>query len=403
LLLFVAPELSPDRLCRLEDLAAASGFTIRAVDAIVDGRRAFVLEPARPGETGNGRPDPDLLARIRLWPGVERLVSFADLHPKCRAAPESIGVATRSRARDDSEHEVRVGGEHFLWIAGPCSVDNPDFLGQVAQAAKRAGASMLRGGAFKPRTSPYSFRGLGREGLTLLSAVATDVGLPLVTEVLDTRDVEFVAQHADMLQLGARNMQNFALLRVAGAAGLPILLKRGPAASVDELLHAAEHVLDAGCPGLVLCERGIKNLDPSRGLVLDLNVVLELRERTQMPVIVDPSHGSGKRSFVIPLARAAAAVGADGVMVEVHPCPAEALSDGAQALLPEDLVGLGGRLRELLALDGRTIARAEGSAAFEPRSGASWCSRSRGRSSQQDEGGPPEGSMKENQDRERQA
>jgi 3-deoxy-7-phosphoheptulonate synthase len=196
---------------------------------------------------------------------------------------------------------------------------------------------------------------MGREGLLLLAAVARDVGLPLVTEVLDPRDIDIVAQHADLLQIGSRNMQNTPLLREAGASGRPVLLKRGMAASMDEFLSAAEYVLEAGGPGLILCERGVRSFDPSRRNLLDLSIVPALRERTRMPVVVDPSHATGRRALVIPMAKAAVAAGADGIMVEVHSRPQEALSDGAQALLPVDLEELAAALRSLARSEGRRL------------------------------------------------
>lgn len=216
---------------------------------------------------------------------------------------------------------------------------------------------MLRGGAFKPRTSPHSFQGLGAEGLVILAEASRATGLPAVTEVLDPRDVELVAAHAAMLQIGSRNMQNFPLLREVGRCGLPVLLKRGASATLDELIAAADYVLEEGNERVVLCERGVRGFDPSTRYVLDLAAIPALRLRTPLPVIVDPSHSTGRRELVAPMALAALAAGADGIIVEVHPDPAHALSDGRQALLPSDFEELASRLAALAPQFGRVLER----------------------------------------------
>jgi 3-deoxy-7-phosphoheptulonate synthase len=245
------------------------------------------------------------------------------------------------------------GGEILAICAGPCSVESAEQIEATAAAVARAGANVLRGGAFKPRTSPYAFQGLGRQGLELLRGAADRHGLGVVTEVLDPRDVEMVAQYADMLQIGARNMQNFALLREAGLAGRPILLKRGFAATVDEWLMAAEYVLVEGNSQVVLCERGIRSFDPATRNLLDLSVVPLLGELTHLPVIVDPSHGTGLARLVEPMSLAAIAAGADGLLVEVHPDPAGAVSDGLQSLTFERFASLASRLGDVAAAVGR--------------------------------------------------
>ena len=247
------------------------------------------------------------------------------------------------------------GGDALAIAAGPCSVESREQIEAVAAAVARAGANILRGGAFKPRTSPYAFQGLGQHGLELLRAAADRFGLAVVTEVLDPRDVGAVARHADMLQIGARNMQNFALLREAGECGKPVLLKRGFAATVDEWLMAAEYLLLAGNPNIVLCERGVRSFDPSTRNVLDLSVVPLLAEMTHLPVIVDPSHGTGIARLVEPMALAGIAAGADGLMVEVHPDPANAASDGQQSLTPEAFATLVERLGSVAAAVGRRL------------------------------------------------
>ena len=250
------------------------------------------------------------------------------------------------------------GGDTLAICAGPCSVESAEQIDATASGVARAGANILRGGAFKPRTSPYAFQGLGVQGLELLRAAADRYGLAVVTEVLDPRDVETVARYADMLQIGARNMQNFSLLREAGDSGKPVLLKRGLSATVEEWLMAAEYLLVAGNPNVVLCERGIRSFDPATRNLLDLSVVPLLAEMTHLPVIVDPSHGTGLARLVEPMALAGIAAGADGLMVEVHPNPATAVSDGQQSLTPDEFASLIGRLGGIAAAVGRRLPAA---------------------------------------------
>jgi chorismate mutase/prephenate dehydratase len=240
---------------------------------------------------------------------------------------------------------VPIGGPRPVIIAGPCSVENEAMIMQTAVAVAEAGADLLRGGAFKPRTSPYDFQGLGVRGLKFLAEARERTGLPIVTEVLSWEEVPVVARYADMLQIGARNMQNFALLRAAGRSGKPILLKRGAGATIEEWLHAAEYVLAHGNANVVLCERGIRTFERATRHTLDLNAVALVRERTHLPVIADPSHAAGLRSIVAPLTRAALAAGAHGVIVEVHPAPEEAVSDGPQSLDLPGFVQLARQLR----------------------------------------------------------
>lgn len=240
--------------------------------------------------------------------------------------------------------DVRIGDVPLAVIAGPCSVEGSHMLLETARAVKGAGAVMLRGGAFKPRTSPYSFQGLGVEALELLVMTRAATGLPIVTEVLDTRHVELIATHADVLQIGARNMQNFALLAEVGCTRMPVLLKRGQASSVSELLLAAEHVMSRGNPNVILCERGIRTFETATRNTLDVSAVPVLKSETHLPVIVDPSHAAGRAALVAPLALAAIAAGADGIIVEVHPNPGDARSDGEQSLTLE---GFGDLMRRL--------------------------------------------------------
>jgi len=247
------------------------------------------------------------------------------------------------------------GSETLVIAAGPCSVESREQIDATAAAVARAGANVLRGGAFKPRTSPYAFQGLGLAGLEMLASAAARSGLAVVTEVLDPRDVAQVAAHADMLQIGARNMQNFPLLRAAGESGRPVLLKRGPAATVEEWLMAAEYLLVAGNDQVVLCERGVRSFDPITRNMLDLAAIPVLRELTHLPVIADPSHGTGVARLVEPMALAALAAGADGLLVEVHPDPAGAASDGPQSLDFRQFSALMGRLPELAEALGRRL------------------------------------------------
>lgn len=241
--------------------------------------------------------------------------------------------------------EVQFGGDKLVVIAGPCAVENREQIRQAAAKVRSCGAQILRAGAFKPRTSPYDFQGLGEAGLTLLREAASEAGLPCITEVVESGDVSLVEQYADMLQVGARNMQNFRLLAAVGASRKPVLLKRGFAATLEELLLAAEYIMAAGNMQVVLCERGVRTFEPWARYAFDLSAIPILHETTHLPVIADPSHATGRREYVIPMARAAVAAGADGVMVEMHPQPDSALSDGAQSLDPAELASLMADLR----------------------------------------------------------
>lgn len=248
-----------------------------------------------------------------------------------------------------------VGRETFTLIAGPCAVESEEQALAAARAAKEAGATILRGGAFKPRTSPYSFQGLGKRGLEILAECRSDTGLPVVTEVVDSRDVELVAGWADALQIGTRNMQNFELLKEVGLTSKPVLLKRGLSSTVEEWLMAAEYVAQRGNSEIVLCERGIRTFEPSTRNTLDLAGMAVAQNESHLPVVVDPSHATGHRELVAPMARAAMAAGADGIMVDVHHNPGEALCDGPQALKPDELLALSKELEALAAALGRRI------------------------------------------------
>ena len=250
---------------------------------------------------------------------------------------------------------VSVGGDQIIVMAGPCSVESEEQMLLAAHAVKKAGAQILRGGAFKPRTNPYSFQGLGKEGLELLALARKQTGLPIITEVMSTEDVELVEAYADILQIGARNMQNFPLLKKVGRANKPVMLKRGMSATINEWLGCAEYILNEGNPDVILCERGIRTFEQITRNTLDISAVPIIRMLSHLPVIVDPSHGTGTRSLVEPMAKAAIAAGADGVMIEVHPHPDEALCDGAQSLSPEEFMDVMAGIKPIIAAVNRRL------------------------------------------------
>jgi len=269
------------------------------------------------------------LRSLEAMPGVESVVPI--LQPFKLASREFKPTKTVVRFRD-----VEIGGDRLPVIAGPCSVESEDQILETAKVVKEAGASILRGGAFKPRTSPYAFQGLGEEGLRLLAAAREETGLAIVTEVLKPEDVDLVAGTADMLQIGARNMQNFALLKRAGEAKKPVLLKRGISSTIQEFLMAAEYILSEGNYDVVLCERGIRTFETATRFTMDLNAIPVVQRLSHLPIIVDPSHGTGHWEYVTALAKAGIACGADGLMIEVHMRPEIAFSDGVQSLKPEN-------------------------------------------------------------------
>ncbi|HSE09723.1 MAG TPA: 3-deoxy-7-phosphoheptulonate synthase [Nocardioidaceae bacterium] len=254
------------------------------------------------------------------------------------------------------DKQVPIGPDSFTFIAGPCAVETPQQTLAAAEMAQAAGATLLRGGAYKPRTSPYAFQGLGVDGLKILASVSESTGMPVVTEVVDARDVEVVAEHADMLQIGTRNMANFGLLQAVGEAGKPVLLKRGMTATIEEWLMAAEYIAQRGNLDIVLCERGIRTFETATRNTLDISAIPVVQATSHLPIIVDPSHAGGRRDLVVPLSRAAVAVGADGVIVDVHPDPENALCDGPQAVLGNDLRLLAQAMRQLPGMLGRVDA-----------------------------------------------
>jgi 3-deoxy-7-phosphoheptulonate synthase len=301
------------------------------------------------GVVGAADDKETLLAQFSQLEGVESVVPIS----RSYKLVSKEGRPGRSVVR--VREGISFGGPTLAICAGPCSVESREQLETAAAGVARAGANLLRGGAFKPRTSPYAFQGLGEEGLKLLRESADRNGLAVVTEVLDPRDVELVVRYADMLQIGARNMQNFTLLREVGQAQHPVLLKRGIAATIEEWLMAAEYVYAAGNHQVVLCERGIRSYDPQTRNLLDISAVPVLRALTHLPVIVDPSHGTGVRALVLPMSLAAVAAGADGLLVEVHPNPAAARSDGPQSLTVPNFADLMSRLAPVAAAVERSL------------------------------------------------
>jgi 3-deoxy-7-phosphoheptulonate synthase len=296
--------------------------------------------------------DREHIARLGLegTPGVEKVVPI--LKP--------YKLASREPAhREDTVIEIDgrlIGGPNFSIIAGPCTVESREQTVGTAHVVKDAGGSMYRGGAYKPRTSPYAFQGLGQEGLRLLAEAKAETGLPIVTELMDARDLEAVLEVADVIQVGARNMQNYPLLAEIGRAGRPVLLKRGLSSTLEELVMASEYILKEGNEAVMLCERGIRTFETAYRFTLDLTAVPVLKEMTHLPIVVDPSHAAGRRKLVEPLSLAAAAAGADGIIVEIHPEPEEAICDGPQALRTEDFAGYVERLEAVASIAGKELS-----------------------------------------------
>jgi 3-deoxy-7-phosphoheptulonate synthase len=290
-------------------------------------------------------------ADLRILEAMDTVESVMPIQQPFKLASKE----TRTEPSQVRVNGVTIGGSKVVVMAGPCSVESEPQMLEVADAVKAAGASILRGGAFKPRTSPYAFQGLKEQGLKHLAEARKRTGLPVVTEVLETESVELVADYADILQIGARNIQNFTLLRRVGEMGKPVLLKRGMATSIQEFLLSAEYILSAGNPNVILCERGIRTFETSTRFTLDLNAVPVLKKLSHLPVVVDPSHGTGHWDLVTPMARAAVACGADGLIIEVHPRPEEALSDGPQSLKPSTFAQLMREVRPVAEAVGRTL------------------------------------------------
>ncbi len=302
-----------------------------------------------------GEEDQLRSAPLQALPGVEKVVPV--LKP--------FKLASREFQEEDSAfdlgHGVKVGGGSLGVIAGPCAIEGEEILLEIGRAVKAAGANILRGGAFKPRTSPYTFQGMGEDGLKILRSVGDELGMPVVTEVMDPRQVELIDRYTDMFQIGARNMQNFNLLNEVGQTDRPVLLKRGMSASVQDLLMSAEYILASGNRRVILCERGVRSFDASTRNLLDLAMVPNVKGQSHLPVIVDPSHATGRPDLIPSMALASIAAGADGVHVEVHACPEKALSDGQQALLPDQFVALMRQVKRLSELLNRQIPHPQAS------------------------------------------
>jgi 3-deoxy-7-phosphoheptulonate synthase len=296
--------------------------------------------------------DREHVARLELEasPGVERVVPI--LKPYKLASAQLRGNE-RTVIEIDGR---RIGGEHFSLIAGPCTVESREQTLSAARAVRDAGASLFRGGAYKPRTSPYAFQGLGEAGLRILAEAREETGMPIVTELMDGRDLDAILEVADVIQIGARNMQNYPLLSEVGRAGKPVLLKRGLSSTLEELLMAAEYILKEGNPNVILCERGIRTFETAYRFTLDLTAIPVLKELSHLPVIVDPSHAAGRRSLVEPLSLAAAAAGADGIIVEVHPKPEEAICDGPQQLPTDGFAEYVEKVERAAAVAGKVLS-----------------------------------------------
>src|SRR4051794_35554808 len=332
-----------------------SSATEAEIEAVIERIRSAgaVAHPSRGDEVTviGAIGDREHVSRLELEgaPGVDRVVPILK--------PYKLG--SRGFKPDASVFDIggrKIGGEHFCLIAGPCTVESREQTLDTARAVKDAGAGMFRGGAYKPRTSPYAFHGLGEAGLRILAEAKAEYDMPIVTELMDTRDLDAVLAVADVVQVGARNMQNYPLLTELGRAGRPVLLKRGLSSTLEELLMAAEYVLKEGNPHVLLCERGIRTFETAYRFPLDLTAIPVLKELTHLPVIVDPSHAAGRRALVEPLSLAAAAAGADGIIVEVHPNPAEAICDGPQQLVAEEFAGYAARVEQAAAVAGKSFS-----------------------------------------------
>jgi 3-deoxy-7-phosphoheptulonate synthase len=336
---------------------AATDTDIRRVVAVIaemgyQARPMAGLQRTVVGVIGNDRPVDG--SRLSGLPGVKELVPITKAYKQASREwrPEPTVVRLSGG--------VAIGGEALVVMAGPCAVENERQILSAAMAVRDAGATVLRGGSFKPRSSPYSFQGLGEPGLRLLARARAETGLRIVTEALDAESVGIVAEVADIIQIGARNMQNYSLLRAAGRAGTPVLLKRNPGATIEELLLAAEYILAEGNSDVILCERGVRGFDGSARNLLDLGAIPTLHRLSHLPVLADPSHGTGRRDMVPAMARAAVAAGADGLLIEVHPSPEHALSDGAQSLDLPAFAHLMQQLRAMAPVVGRRLAEPAG-------------------------------------------
>ena len=343
MIVVLRPEARKDEIKNIMDRIERSGFK----GYVSQGAERTII-----GVVGVDPVLPDLRDDVEIMPGVEEVVPISK--PYKLSSKEFQSERTVVQVG-----KVKIGGDGIVVIAGPCAVETKEQILNTAQAVKRWGGHILRGGAFKPSTSPYHFRGLGREGLKLLSEAGREMGLPVVTEVLTPQDVELVVEYTDILQIGARNMQNFILLDEAGRTRKPVMLKRGMSAKVEEWLLAAEYILSQGNRQVILCERGIRTFESATRNTMDISAIPLIHKLSHLPVIADPSHGTGKWYLVAPLALAAVAAGADGIMIEVHPSPDTALKDGAQSLTFDHFADLMGRLAPVASAVGRPILSTE--------------------------------------------
>ncbi len=298
---------------------------------------------------GDERRKVEVMEKLKAFEGVENVIPI--LKPYKLASKEAKPEKTKIKINDN----VTIGGDEVVVIAGPCSIESEELTIEIAKEVKKAGAHILRGGAFKPRTSPYSFQGFGVDGLKILAKAGKETGMPVISEIIDKHDLSFFIEYVDIIQVGARNMQNFALLKELSKINKPVLLKRGMCATIDEWLFAAEYILSGGNENVILCERGIRTFETATRNTLDLNAIPVIRDKTHLPIIVDPSHGTGHWDYVIPMAKAGIAAGADGVMVEVHPQPEKALSDGPQSLKYDTFRQMMKELKPVAEAVGRTL------------------------------------------------
>jgi 3-deoxy-7-phosphoheptulonate synthase len=338
MLVVMQHDAAPDEIDRVVEVIVEMGYEARAMPGA---QRTAI------GVVGNdGRVNASRLAAL---PGVAQIIHVTQPYKQVSREwrPESTIVTIAEG--------VSFGGSEVPVIAGPCSVESEEQIIEAARAARAAGATALRGGAFKPRSSPYAFQGLGRKGLELLAIARKETGLPIVTEAMDDEGARYVAEIADCIQIGARNMQNYSLLKTVGRIGKPVLLKRGMAATITDLLLSAEYILSEGNGQVILCERGVRTFDPAARNMFDLTAIPTVHKLSHLPIVADPSHGTGIRDRVGPMARAAVAAGADGIIVEMHPHPDNALSDGAQSLYPDQLASLIGELRAVANAIGRSV------------------------------------------------
>jgi len=340
-IIVLKPGVKRDQIKKIESRLKSMGL---GTNVIIKGTERTIIGVK--GDTARILPEQE--DSFRVMDGVEEVMRIIKPYKLASREVKNSGTVINVKGR-------KIGGKKLCVMAGPCSIEGPQTFMDIAQKVKKAGANFLRGGAFKPRTSPYSFQGMGEEGLKILSDAGKQTGLPVVTEVMDPRDLEAVVDYADIIQIGTRNMQNFRLLLEVGLCRKPVLLKRGLSATIKEWLMAAEYIMSNGNSKVILCERGIRTFETSTRNTLDLSAVPVLKKLTHLPVIVDPSHGVGHVEFVVPMAKAAIAAGADGLMIEVHSNPQEAFSDGEQSQTPEQFMKMMKELKPVARAVGRDI------------------------------------------------